>query len=178
MVASTHGPIWRSKPQEIITKYDRWSQQKAEKGTVIAYGSMYGSTRKMMESAARGLCQGKFEDIRIHDVSRVHLSYLIRDIWKYKAIIFASPTYDAHLFPPMAHLLHMLDLKGLKNRIAGIIGTYGWSGGGLKYIREFVEKNNWELLEPIVEANFTPNEEDLQKCYELGLNCSQNLLMR
>ena len=175
MIASTHGPIWRSNPREIIHRYDQWSRQEAECGVVLAYGSMYGYTEKMMNAAARGLTEGGIEHIRIHDVSRVHPSYVIRDAWKYKAVIFASPTYDAYLFPPMDYFIKMVERKGLKNRLTGVLGTYGWSGGGLKILREFADKSKWELVEPVVEAKCAPTSKDLQQCFELGRNCARRL---
>ncbi|MEW5801759.1 MAG: FprA family A-type flavoprotein [bacterium] len=137
LVASTHGPVWRSNPREIISRYSQWSRQEAEDGIVIVYGSMYGNTGKMMEAVARGIDPQKVENIRIRNVSHDHLSYLIQDAWKYKAVLFASPTYDAHLFPPMDQFIRMLERKGLKNRAMGIVGTYGWSGGALKPLHEF-----------------------------------------
>jgi len=175
LIASTHGPVWRSKPREIISRYNHWSRQEAENGVVVVYGSMYGNTKKMMDAAVRGINSQKIRNIRIHDISRAHLSYLIQDAWKYKVTLFASPTYDAHLFPPMAQFINMLERKGLKNRIMGIVGTYGWSGGALKPLHEFAEENNWELVEPVVEAKCSPTEEDLQRCYQLGQNLARHL---
>ena len=46
VVASTHGPIWRSDPAYIIRLYDRWSRQETEPGVVVAFGSMYGARRR------------------------------------------------------------------------------------------------------------------------------------
>ena len=171
LIASTHGPVWRSDPREIINLYDKWSRHEAEEGVVLAYGSMYGNTAKMMEAVARGLNSEKLATIRIHNVSGVHLSYLIRDAWKYKAVIFASPTYDTSLFPPMDHFVRMLERKSLKNRIMGIVGTYGWSGGGIKVLEELAEKHNWRLLDPTILAKCSPKEEDLRECFELGRKC-------
>ena len=58
IVASTHGPIWRSDPGRIIGLYDRWSRYEAEPGVVLAFASMYGNTEKMVEAVARGLAEG------------------------------------------------------------------------------------------------------------------------
>ena len=55
VVASTHGPVWRTSPEYIIGKYDIWSRYIAETGAVVAYASMYGNTLKMAEAVSRGL---------------------------------------------------------------------------------------------------------------------------
>jgi len=104
IVASTHGPIWRSDPGRIIGLYDRWSRYEAEPGVVLAFASMYGNTEKMVEAVARGLAEGGVTTVRAHDVSTSHVSYVIRDVWRYKGLVLGSPTYDAGVFPWMEML--------------------------------------------------------------------------
>ncbi|MFH1652867.1 MAG: FprA family A-type flavoprotein [Pseudomonadota bacterium] len=168
MIASTHGPIWRTNPTSIVERYDRWSKHEAEEGVVITYASMYGNTEKMMEALARGLAEEEICKIRIHNVSTTHISYLIRDAWRYKALILGSPTYDTKLYPLMDNFIRMLEHKGLTNRLLGLFGTYGWSGGGVSTLTEFAKKGKWELIEPIIEAHCSPTMDDLQNCYHLG----------
>lgn len=175
IIASTHGPVWRSNPQFIIDKYLKWSRQEAEEGVVIVFGSMYGNTERMMEATAKGLTGEDVSKIRIHDISRGHVSYIIRDIWKYKALVLGACTYNMKLFPPMEYLVNFLENDKLKNRVLGIIGTYGWSGGGVKRLKEFAEKVKWDLVEPVVEARCAPTEEDLDKCVKLGGNIVEAL---
>ena len=168
VVASAHGPIWRSQPRNIINYYDRWSRQETEPGVVVAFGSMYGATARMAEAVERGIADGGVKTIRAHDVSKSHASYIIRDAWRYKGLILGSPTYDTGVFPPMETLLRSLSGKRLSNRVAGIFGNYGWSGGAVKGLRDFVEQNKLELVEPVVEAKFTATPEQLEQCHDLG----------
>jgi hypothetical protein len=63
----------------------------------------------------------------------------------------------------------------LKSRLLGIFGSYGWSGGGVKGIAEFAKKVDWEIVEPIVEARFSPNIDDLNQCEKLARNLAQRL---
>ncbi len=173
IVASTHGPVWRTQPAEIIRYYDRWSRQQGEEGVVIAYGSMYGNTEKLMESVAAGMRQEGFKTIRVHNLSRSHLSYVIRDIWRYKGLVLGTPTYDMGIFPPMDALVRLLEEKRLKNRIVGLFGTYGWSGGGVKGLQAFVERTKLQLMEPVVEARFSAADEQLNQCRQLGRQMAQ-----
>jgi flavorubredoxin len=162
VIAATHGPIWRSNPQRIIARYDRWSKYEYEEGVVIAYGSMYGNTEKMADYVARKIAEEGITDIRVMNTSLVHDSFIINEIWKYKGIILGSCTYNNGLFPPMESLMINLSHKGIKNRVFGVFGTYGWSGGGVKTINEYIEKFKWETVTDPVEANFTPHQE----CYD------------
>jgi flavorubredoxin len=175
MVASTHGPVWRKNPRHPIDLYDRWSRHEAEEGAVIVYASMYGNTEKMMDAVARALASEKTGNIRVCNVSRMHPSYILTDIWRYKAIVLGSPTYNTGLFPLMDNLLRLLENKMLKDRIAGIFGSYGWSGGAMKELSDFVNRMKWELVEPAVEVKCAPTEEDLRNCERLGVNIAKRV---
>ncbi|MBI5633643.1 MAG: FprA family A-type flavoprotein [Nitrospirae bacterium] len=175
MVASTHGPVWRSSPRHAIELYDKWSRQEAEDGVVIVYASMYGNTEKMMEAISRSLTAEMTGPLRVHNVSRSHPSYILADIWRYRAIVLGSPTYNMGLFPLMDHLLRLLENKGLKDRIVGIFGSYGWSGGAIKELTDFAGRMKWQLTEPVIEVNCSPTDEDLNNCTRLGMNIVQRL---
>jgi len=174
-VAPAHGPVWRKNPAAIIDRYDRWSRYEAEEGIVIAYASMYANTTEMMEAVARGTAAEGVSAVRIHDIARTHVSYVIRDAWRYKGLVLGSPTYDTKLFPPMDCLVRFLDQKMLRNRVLGVFGTYGWSGGAVKALAEFANREYFDLVGPAVEARFSPTAEDLEKCFQLGRNVAKRL---
>ncbi|MHC4626619.1 MAG: FprA family A-type flavoprotein [Planctomycetota bacterium] len=176
IVASTHGPVWRSRPERIIELYDRWSRHEPEDGVVVAYGSMYGNTEKMMESIVRGLAQEGLRTVRVHNVSKSHSSFIISDIWRYRGLILGSPTYDAKLLPQAESLASLLAEKMLRNRCVGVFGSFGWSGGAVKSLQEFVTRSGLELVEPVIEARFAPKQEQLEKCFELGRNVASTVL--
>jgi len=108
IICATHGPVWRNDPAHIINLYDRWSKQQTEEGVVLVYGSMYGNTQKMMEAVAAGLVKGGVEKIRVHNISTSHLSFIIRDIWRFKGLVLGSCTYNMELFPPMKQLVNAI----------------------------------------------------------------------
>lgn len=168
VVASTHGPIWRRDPAYIIRLYDRWSRQDTEPGVVVAFGSMYGATERMAEAVERGITEGGIKTIRSHNVSSSHPSYIVRDAWRYQGLILGCPTYDTGVFPPMEYLLSLLREKRIANRVVGLFSSYGWSGGAVKGMRQLVEDNKLELIDPIVDAKFTATAEQLGQCQALG----------
>jgi flavorubredoxin len=175
MVASTHGPVWRKRPRYAIELYDRWSRYEAEEGVVIVYASMYGNTERMMEAVAHSLTSEGTGRIKVCNISRVHPSYILSDVWRFRAIVLGSPTYNTTLFPLMDHFIRLLENKTLKGRIAGVFGTYGWSGGAVKELTDFVARMKWELVEPVVEVKCSPAEEGLERCEVLGSNIAKRL---
>jgi flavorubredoxin len=175
VVASTHGPVWRTNPGRIIDRYDRWSRYEATEGVVIAYGSMYGNTEKMADYIARKLAEEGIKNIRLMNTSKTHDSYIINEIWNYKGVIFGSCTYNAGLFPPMESLLKNLGHKNIKNRVFGVFGTYGWSGGGVKTTLEYIEENKWPQVGEAVEAKLSPGEEHYRALDELATAMAQEV---
>lgn len=175
MVASTHGPVWRTNPQRILDLYASMSRHEGMDGVLLAFGSMYGNTQRMAEAVAAGLREGGITDICVADVSRVDVSFLLRDAWKYRGLALGAPTHDQQIFPLMADFLKFLKSKGLSNRVAGIFGSYGWSGGCVDGMREIAEANGWDVVEPVVEACCAPGEDDLENCRKIGLEMAAAL---
>jgi len=173
MVASTHGPIWRTHPEKIIDRYRRWSNHETEPGVVIVFGSMYGNTEKMADKIARILSEEGISCIRVFNASKTHPSYIVNDIWRYKGLILGSCTYNMGLFPPMDHLVRTLENKAMRNRVLGIFGSYSWSGGGVKALTEFARRGNWPLLEPVIEAQYAPKPADIEQCIRLAKNMAE-----
>ncbi|WP_027339160.1 FprA family A-type flavoprotein [Halonatronum saccharophilum] len=175
IVASTHGPIWRQDPNYIINKYSKWSKHQTEEGVVIAYGSMYGNTERLVEHLARELAQGGIKNIRVYNVSKTHISYIINDIWRYKGLVLASCTYNTGIFPYIDNLLRFLENKKIKNHILGLIGSYSWSGESIDRLTDFGGKVGIDPIQPIVELKQGPTDLEFEKVSELAINLIKTL---
>ena len=93
---------------------------------------------------------------------------VITEIFKAKAIIVGSPTFNQGLLPTIAPIL--ADLKGLKfkNKIGAAFGCYGWSGESVKLIEEHLKSCNIPIVAEGVLAKWQPKAEDLARGRELG----------
>ena len=130
MIAPTHGPIWRSNPGKIVELYDKWSRYEAERGVVIVYGSMYGNTAKMADFLARVIAENGVKNVKVFDASKTHSSYILSEIWKYKAVVIGSCAYNTKVFSSVETVLAKLGNSGLKDRYISVFGNKSWSGGG------------------------------------------------
>lgn len=175
MIASTHGPVWRSNLQYIVDKYDQWSKFETEKGVVIVFGSMYGNTEVMAEAIARKLVEEGIKNIRMYDASKTHVSFILNDIFKYKGLIMGSPAYNGTIFPPMEHLISKLENIGLKNHLLGIFGSSSWGGGGVKALNVYAEKSKMELVAEPVEARCAAKENEMLHCESIAQNMAKQL---
>lgn len=160
MVCPVHGPVWRENPNKIIECYDKWSKQETQDGAVIVYGTMYGNTEMMAEAIARRLAERGVKNIKMFDVSKTHKSYILNEIWEYKALILGSCTYNNDLFPLMSDLVNVLKMNKLQNRVVAVFGSYSWSGGALKALKEFRDASAMDIIETTVETKSAPSKDD------------------
>lgn len=166
VIAPAHGLVWRREPQRIVELYARWARHEGEPGVALVFGSMYGETRKMAEAVAQGVREAGLP-VRVLDASRTHVSFLIQEAWRFQGLLLGSPTYDTDAFPPVEHLLRLLERKRLRNRVVGIFGSYGWRGGATAKLAEKVRALGWELV-GTVEFGGAPTPEELRQGRELG----------
>lgn len=170
MICSLHGPVWTEDIPRVVGLYDQWSRyEPEEEGVVIAYGSMYGNTEEMAERVARALSIYGVKRIVLHDVSKSHSSYILSDIFRYRGLIVASPTYCNELYPGVKALLDKLQTRTVKNRIFSFFGSFSWADATNKQFTQFAEEMKWDVLgEPFAEkmalkAEKTKMAEDLGK---------------
>lgn len=171
IICPAHGPILRSDPMHVVNMYDKWSRHETEEGVVIVYGSMYGNTKFMTDTIARSISENGIKEVIVHDASRSNISYMVRDIWKYRGLVLGSCTYNTELYPPVAYLCRTLKNKMMHGRVLGLCGSYSWSKGALTELQDFAEKGGkWELIGPQVEVKSCPTPDDLKQCRTLGEN--------
>lgn len=175
-ICPVHGPIWRSNPGKIFNLYKELASQKTIDGVVIIYGSMYGNTQRMAEAVARGVAKGGVTDIKIRDISKTHFSYLLAETWKYKGVILGSCSYNNNIFPPMSFLMSELKHQKMKNNIWGLFGSYSWSGGAMKQLRQFTEDMKLNVLSRQPEIKGAASDEEIEELIALGEEMAKAIL--
>ncbi|MFP4024230.1 MAG: FprA family A-type flavoprotein [Thiohalospira sp.] len=174
-ICSTHGPVWRSDVNKVLSLYDKWSKYESEKGVVVIYGSMYGNTAKLADYIARKLAENGIKKIRVYDASKTHISYLINEIWRYKGVILGSCAYNSGMLPTMEHLTRTLEHMGVKNHLLGLFGSYSWNGGGVKSLHRFYEKIQWDLVSDPVDTKGIPGNEEFERCATIAKAMAEKL---
>lgn len=166
LIAPGHGPLYRKAPEKIIDDYKRFCQYAAGSGKneiSILWGSMYGMTEKAVNFAEIVL---KREDIKFYKLKMPleSESEMVATVFKSAGIIIAAPTYEYKMFPPVAAAIDELGRKKISGKAAFRLGSYGWSGGAEKELKEIIERNNmkWDFVET-VEFEGSPKAEDLNK---------------
>ena len=100
---------------------------------------MYGNTENAASVIAGRLSERGVQDMRMYDVSKTHPSYVISDIFKYSNVVFASSTYNMHLYFMMDSLLRELGVLGIRNIKVSLIGNHSWASAALKGMKELID---------------------------------------
>lgn len=176
-ICSTHGPVWHEHLNKVVALYDQMSRYETEEGLVICFGTMYGNTERMAEVIARAASQAGIKNIVMHNVSKTHHSYIIRDVFRYRGLIVGAPTYNTGLYHEMDVLLSELANRDIKNHYLGWFGSYGWAGKAVAKIKEW---NDTQLhFEPVgkpVEMKQALTADVAAQCSELGKAMAERLI--
>ena len=175
-ICSTHGPVWHENIQKVIGIYDRLSRYESEEGIVICYGTMYGNTERMAEIIAAAASKAGIKNIVIYNVSKTHHSYILRDIFRYKALIVGAPTYNTSLYHEMDVLLSEIAHKDMKNRLIGWFGSFGWASKAVAKIQEWNDNAlHFEAVGEPVEMKQAINADSRARCEALGRAMAERL---
>ncbi len=166
IIAPGHGPVWRKEPEKIIDIYSEivsWNTVEARDEVLILWGSMYGMTAKAVQHI-ENLFTEQNRAFTSLQVPETPIGTIISHALRSKYIIIAAPTYEAHLFPPMASTLQELFHKKIAHKKAVYIGSYGWAAAAHKELIKIAEnaKAKWEFLDPFVFKG-SPSDDDLVK---------------
>lgn len=172
-ICSTHGPVWTRQSGDVIALYDRLSRYEGLDGVTIVYGSMYGHTEQMAEDIATALSDGGVRHIAMHNVSKSHGSYILRDVFNYRGLIVGCPTYSGQLYPEVEMVLSEIKLREVKDRLFSYFGSFTWAGAAVKHLEAYAEAMKWEVVGTPVEQKQGISTEE--QCLALGQAMAERL---
>ena len=138
IICTSHGIIWRDKPEQVIEKYMAWAEGYHENQITIIYDTMWDGTRIMAEQIANGIKEADRDvNVKLYNLAKTDKNDVVTEIFKSKAILVGSPTINKGILVSVAGMLE--EIRGLKfkNKKAASFGAYGWSGESVKMISEF-----------------------------------------
>ncbi len=169
VIAPSHGLIWRKDPGRIVELYQRWSEyyrSPAEVGVTALFGTMYRNTEHALSAALEAIA-AEGVPVRVHDVRKTHISFILPDLWTRRGVLVAAPTYEGGLFPPMMDALLMADRKRVAHKQAAYLGSFAWSGGARADFERMAEKLGWDVVSGF-DFIGGPKTSDLDRARALG----------
>lgn len=167
MIAPSHGIIWRDNPLQIVHKYDQWAGDYSEGTVVVIYDSMWGATKKMALSIAKGL-ESKGVGARVLNVGKCDKNDMITEVFKARGVIMGSSTINRGILNSTAAILEMIKGLQFKKKIGAAFGSYGWSGESVRIIEERLKESGFEVVMEGIKMQYDPAPEDLRKCEAFG----------
>jgi flavorubredoxin len=135
---------------------------------------MWGSTEKM----AKGILEGVTSEGVPASLYRLPVSDLgdvIRDLLEAKGVLVGSSTINADILHTVAPFLE--EIKGLKPRgkIGAAFGSYGWGGGAIDTIEGKLKQAKVEIVLPALTVKWVPDEKELGRCREFGMEFARKI---
>lgn len=175
-ICSTHGKVWgvRHLPQ-LLELYNDVSTYKGHEGAVVVYGSMYGHTEQLADIVAAGIADSGIRNVKCYNISFADPSEILRDVFKYKALVMGGPTYSNGLFTPLTTLMEMLRVREVKDRIYGCFGSFSWAGKASGILSAFGEEMGWEGIGSAVQLKQGDLTSVINEAYTLGQDIAERL---
>lgn len=173
MIAPSHGAIWRKDPLRIVQKYAEWADGYRENYVVIAYDTMYNSTKKMGEEIARGL-ESEGVPAKLFNTSISDVSDLITEMFRCSAIVLGSCTVNNGYLRSLSGVVD--EIKGHKLKKKGLaFGSYGWSGESPKLLQEHMKHAGLDMAHEPLSAKYNPDATELAACFAAGVELAKTV---
>jgi len=174
--APGHGPLVRYGLTQLTHAYQRWArdQNQTEITVALIYASAYGNTATLAQAIARGITKAGVgvESINCEFAAPTEIQDAVE---KSTGFIIGSPTLGGHAPTQIQTALGIVLSIAAKTKLAGVFGSYGWSGEAIDLIEGKLREAGYRFgFEPI-RVKFKPTDVTLQHCKEAGTDFAQAL---
>lgn len=174
--APSHGPVIRYSLSRFTFDYREWCAQQKTKELSVAllYASAYGNTAIMASAIAQGLIQGGVA-VEAINCELTDPAEITRAVEACDGFIIGSPTLGGHAPVQIQTALGIVLSAAAKTKLAGVFGSYGWSGEAIDLLENKLRDANYRFgFEPI-RVRFSPTAAILQECEDTGAEFAQKL---
>ncbi|MHB1342310.1 MAG: FprA family A-type flavoprotein [Coriobacteriia bacterium] len=161
VVAPSHGVIWRA-PEfaAAVAAYERWNSGVKRDKAVVAFSTMWDSTRMLAHAITDGITAEGVE-VDMYDLAVTPGAHITYELLEAKALVLGSPTlHHGMLYRVAGYIQYLTGLKPT-GRLAAFFGSYGWGGGAIKQMRELVTGIGLDAPLEDFGVKFKPTPEDL-----------------
>jgi flavorubredoxin len=163
MICPTHGPVLTKDLGHYLSLYNTWSSYEPETdGVAIAYTSIYGHTRTVVEMLEKKL-KDKGVKVAVHDLTREHVSYAVADAFKYSQLVLATTTYTSTIFPAMSFFIEHLVERNFQNRNVAFIENGSWAVTAMKVMKKKLGECNLKFAKQSVSIKSAFNQKNMKE---------------
>ncbi len=169
IIATSHGVLWRDRPEQIVEKYALWAADYQENQITVVYDSMWNGTRKLAESIAKGIAAADPDvAVKLFNIAKFDMNDVTTEVFKSKMLVLGSPTMANSALQSIAGLMHYLKGLKFKNKKAAAFGCYGWSGEAVKVMNGMLADAGFDVVDEGYRHQWNPDGEAIEKAVEFG----------
>ncbi|KAM3091715.1 diflavin flavoprotein [Phormidesmis sp. 146-35] len=171
-----HGSLVRYSLSRLTLDYRQWCEQQKtqELSVALLYTSAYGNTATTGQAIAKGLTQSEV-DVRSINCEFADTAEITAAIEQCDGFIIGSPTLGGHAPTQIQTALGLVLSTAAKNKLAGVFGSYGWSGEAIDLIESKLQDAGYPFGFETIRVKFKPTDEVLQQCESAGTEFAQAL---
>ncbi|MDT8441149.1 MAG: FprA family A-type flavoprotein [Desulfuromonadales bacterium] len=170
MICPSHGPLHRHEPRAVIDAYRRLSAPPPENQqprALLLTLSSHGNTRQMAAAVSEGLA-GKGFEVQEMRMCELRDGDLRDELELADLVLVGTPTINRDAPPQVWHALSLFSLVTPKASVAGVFGSFGWSGEAVKMVEERLKGLRFKLPVESLCFRFQPTGDDFDRCREFG----------
>ena len=162
--APAHGPVVRHSLSRLSYDYRQWRQQQCTKEltVVLLYASAYGNTATLSQAIAQGLLQADIS-VELINCEFAESAEILNAIQKCDGFIIGSPTFGGHAPSPIQIALDIILSTAAKTKLAGVFGSYGWSGEAIDLIESQLQNAGYRFGFDPIRIKFNPTDQALKQ---------------
>ncbi|MBA4323354.1 MAG: MBL fold metallo-hydrolase, partial [Odoribacter sp.] len=175
VICPGHGPVHKDNWQEIVNLTERYAEEyvklttnRDNKNVLITYVSAYGYTKQMAEQIASGIKETGNMKVTLLDIETIPMGDLESEIVMCDAILVGSPTINQNTLLPVYKLFSLINPLRDRSKIAGVFGSYGWSGEAPKIIIDNLRNLKLRVFEDSVALKFFPGDDKASTLKDYG----------
>ena len=170
IICPLHGPVLTENLGHYLNLYDIWSSYRPEaEGIVVAYTSVYGNTKKAVDTLVEKLKNNGCPKVIVHDLARCDIAQAVSDAFKYDKIVLATTTYNADIFPFMKTFINKLTERNFQNKTVGLIENGSWAPLAAKTMKDMLANcKDIRYINPTVRIMSSLNDESKEKLNQLA----------
>ncbi|MCR8746509.1 FprA family A-type flavoprotein [Romboutsia lituseburensis] len=170
-ILTSHGPMLTKDPMAAVKRYLDWSTEVVnstnQNQVAVFYLSAYTNTLEMAKKIKEGLIS-EGACVTLYDLEEMNLKEMHDAVVMSKVILLGSPTINRTMVKPMWDLFSTIDPMANQGKIAGVFGSYGWSGEGITMAENLLKSMAFKMPVETVKKKFFPCCQTLDECFNYG----------
>lgn len=177
IIAPSHGFIIREDVKKFINIYDDMSKNtQSNKKALFVYSGMTSNTKKIALIMKESLEKDNIVT-EIMDINKVSKEEALKAIEGTDMLLVGTSTKYGDAIGSLEDTIKELKDINLQGKIAGVFGSYGWSGEGIEVVQDYLNETNMNVLstsniikstgmtdiEFPIRVRFSPKTEDINK---------------